>query len=369
MRRLRVLFVNENIGGHVTMHHHLAAVLAARGDVDASFVAVPAPRLTRRLVGAKIPGLARLDADLQPMRAQLAAAATARRLVRNHLADIDAVHWYSKNVALLSADLVRAHPSIVGLDMTNEQNDRRLPYRLPTPLTHPAGTVTRRLERRVYESARLLLAKSAWAAASLTGEYGVNESKVRVHDYGILAGPAPERRPPARPRLLFVGRTLERKGGNELLDLWRDELRERCDLVLVTRAAVTPEPGLEVIGDLEPGDARLDEIMRASTALVFPSTIDASPHVVYEAMAAGLPVVVASSGGMPEQVDDGVTGLVIAPNDRGALATAVEKLLADPQVAEAMGAAGRARLEQRFDTAKTVDQLIDALHEVAARAV
>jgi glycosyltransferase involved in cell wall biosynthesis len=47
----------------------------------------------------------------------------------------------------------------------------------------------------------------------------------------------------------------------------------------------------------------------------------------------------------------------------------VEKLLADPQVAEAMGAAGRARLEQRFDTAKTVDQLIDALHEVAARAV
>src|SRR4051794_722190 len=113
------------------MHQHLREAVATRPDVQATFIDIPRPGLARRLVGARVPGLARLDVDLQPTRAQLAAAVIARRLVRHAAPNADAVHWYTYNSALLCTDLVRARPSIVGVDMTNVQNDQRLPYRSP----------------------------------------------------------------------------------------------------------------------------------------------------------------------------------------------------------------------------------------------
>ena len=73
----------------------------------------------------------------------------------------------------------------------------------------------------------------------------------------------------------------------------------------------------------------------------FPSTMDASPHVVFEAMAHGLPVVVCRSGGMPEQVVDGDTGFVVPPDDDEALAAVLAKLVDDPPLARQMGGGGR----------------------------
>ena len=75
---MRVLFVNENIGGHATVHHHLRRALEAHPEVEADFLDVPPPSLLRRLIGMRLPGLAGLDLDLQPLRAQLAASAWVR---------------------------------------------------------------------------------------------------------------------------------------------------------------------------------------------------------------------------------------------------------------------------------------------------
>ena len=71
-RPLRALFLNENMGGHATMHRHLRGALTEHPEVDARFVDLPPPRLPRRLFAAQIPGLARLDLDFQPHRVQLA---------------------------------------------------------------------------------------------------------------------------------------------------------------------------------------------------------------------------------------------------------------------------------------------------------
>ena len=75
---LRVLFVNENLGGHATMHQALRGVLNGHPEVSAEFLDVPAPGLARRLAAAPVPGLVRLDADLQSLRYQLAQSVQAR---------------------------------------------------------------------------------------------------------------------------------------------------------------------------------------------------------------------------------------------------------------------------------------------------
>jgi glycosyltransferase involved in cell wall biosynthesis len=356
------LFVSENIGGHRTQHRHLQNALANHPDVDARFVFVPSPSVARRLIGARWPLLGRFDLDYQPARAQYAAAAIARRLVSPLIAEADVVHWYTANSALLSLDLVRRTPSVTSLDMTNAQNSHRLPYRYPTRFTRMVTRPVLARERRVYEHSNAVIAKSHWAAASIVEDYAVDPGKVHVIPFGVLLGPRPAPRPPGRPTLVFVGTTLERKGGLDLIDIWRRDLRNRADLVLVTKDRVRPEPGLQVLSDIDPGDGRLDEILSAATVFAFPSTMDASPHVVFEAMAHGLPVVVRRSGGMPEQVDDGSTGFVVEPDDDNALSAALTKLVDDPALARHMGAAGRRAVEERFDLAKQLDLILDVLY-------
>jgi starch synthase len=364
---VRVLFVSENIGGHRTFHHHLAVALQAHPEVEARFLHVPRPSLGRRIVGAAVPLLGHLDLDLQPARAQLAAATVARRLARPYVASADVVHWYTANSALLCLDLLEQAPSVVSLDMTNAQNSNRLPYRYPTRFTPLVTRPVASLERRVYERADAIVAKSIWAAASVHDDYGIDASKVRAHPFGIVLGPAPPARAPRRPTLVFVGRTLERKGGNRLLDVWRASLRDRCDLVLVTKDRVPPENGLRVIGDVDVGDNRIDSILDSASVFAFPSTMDASPHVVFEAMARALPVVVCRSGGMPEQVIDGTTGFVAAPDDTSDLTAVLSTLVGDTTLARRMGEAGRVLVEERFDMRKQIVPFIDVLRSVRGR--
>src|SRR5207248_1173419 len=114
--------------------------------------------------GTTLPILGRYDLDFQPARAQLAAALITRRLVAPLVDGVDVVHWYTANSALLSVDFVHRVPSVVSLDMTNAQNSRRLPYRYPTRFTPFVTRPVARLERRVYEQAAAVVAKSEWAA-------------------------------------------------------------------------------------------------------------------------------------------------------------------------------------------------------------
>jgi glycosyltransferase involved in cell wall biosynthesis len=98
---------------------------------------------------------------------------------------------------------------------------------------------------------------------------------------------------------------------------------------------------------------RLDDIPEVMAALdVFVHTsVRPEPFglVLVEAMATMKPVVAANAGGVPEVVEDGVTGLLVPPGDAAAVAAAVLGVLAEPGRARAMGAAGRARAEARFE--------------------
>jgi sugar transferase (PEP-CTERM/EpsH1 system associated) len=112
--------------------------------------------------------------------------------------------------------------------------------------------------------------------------------------------------------------------------------------------------------------ADVSEILAALDVFVLPSLWEGMPNAVLEAMAAGLPVVATAVGGTPEVVVDRVTGLLVPPQDPGALARAIERLLRDPGLRRTMGRAGRRRVERHFHIQETVRQVQD-LYEALLR--
>jgi starch synthase len=366
-----VLFLNENLGGHASMHLSLRQALPeVHPGLAAEFIDVPNSGTFRKVLSAQVPVLGRLDLDLHPLRFQLAESEVARRLLRNACrpdSGPDVLHVYTQSIALRSVDVLRSMPSVVSTDATFLQGAFHLPHRRPTRFTGSAVRVAQQFERRVYAAATLLVAQSDWVADSLHRAYGIDLDRIRVIPFGLYCGPTPKRVAPAgRPEVTFVGATLDRKGGDRLLRVFRERLRDRCVLNLVTRDAIAPEPGVRVFSDFEPGDPRLPELLARTAVFAFPTEMDNSPYCVLEAMRAGAPVVTTRVGALPEMVEDGRTGL-LATHDDDALAAAICALLDDPERADAMGAAGRDRFDAVYDARVTTRQLLDVLTEARER--
>lgn len=109
------------------------------------------------------------------------------------------------------------------------------------------------------------------------------------------------------------------------------------------------------------------DVLDAVDVLVHPSSIDAFPTALLEAMAAGVPTVATAVGGIPEAVIDGETGILIAaPATPQDLVAALEPLLCDPQLRLRMGARGRQRFEREFRVDRWIERLLP-IYESALR--
>lgn len=96
-------------------------------------------------------------------------------------------------------------------------------------------------------------------------------------------------------------------------------------------------------------------IAAASDVFVLPSTErEGLPRAVIEAMAYGITPIVTAVGGMPELVEDGVSGIVVPPKNPTALSAAIDQLYRNPNVLEAMGHAAQLRIAENFHTSQTV---------------
>ncbi len=116
-------------------------------------------------------------------------------------------------------------------------------------------------------------------------------------------------------------------------------------------------------------NTELPPYYRAAALSVIPSLEEGFGIPAAEAMGCEVAVVASDAGGLPEVVENGVTGLVVPRGDSTALAQAIGSLLADPDRRRVMGQAGRARALRLFDWDRSAEQFEQIYREVAARTV
>jgi starch synthase len=183
---------------------------------------------------------------------------------------------------------------------------------------------------------------------------------------------------PARPSVVFVGRITRQKGVTHLLDAAL-AFDPEAQLVLCAGAPDTPEIAAEIETKVERVRAErgnviwlqqmlpkreVIQLLSHATVFVCPSIYEPLGIVNLEAMACEAAVVASAVGGIPEVVDDGITGLLVPLGDDFAagFAARVNELLGDPDRARAMGRAGRERAIDRFSWPAIASETV-ALYE------
>jgi glycosyltransferase involved in cell wall biosynthesis len=345
-------FVTEHTVGHVTFERLLREAAAGDGHAATWFPLTFPPR------GA-------LEAlPLLRSNWSLRSSARARRLLTAHRRDWDALLFHTQTASLLSVGLMGQIPTVLSIDATPRNIDEVGSGYDHALMDERLELVKARVVRRALHAAAAVVAWSNWVRGSLVDDYGVDPAAIRVIPAGTRVPAAPPRREASeRLRLLFVGGQFERKGGPELLEALAGA-DFPYDLQIVTQSEVAPRPGVTVHTGVGPGSALLDELYARSDAFVLPTHADASPHVVLEAMAAGLPVISTPVGAVPEMVLEGATGLLVPPGDPRALRATIERLR-DPALRGAMGSAGHARARERFDAAANARRVLAVMDEVA----
>jgi starch synthase len=191
---------------------------------------------------------------------------------------------------------------------------------------------------------------------------------------------------PERPSVVFVGRITRQKGLAHLLDA-AELFDAHAQLVLVAGSPDTREIAAETAAHVErlratrgvvwvaerTPRADLIQILSHASVFVCPSVYEPLGIVNLEAMACEAPVVATNTGGIPEVVDDGVTGLLVPfePRDDGsrapvdpaafarAIAERIDDVLGNPERAATFGRAGRVRAVEHFSWAAIAAQTVD----------
>jgi glycosyltransferase involved in cell wall biosynthesis len=230
----------------------------------------------------------------------------------------------------------------------------------------------RRHYQRLFRDAAGVIAPSQFLAGRLR-DLGCPERKLHVSPCGIELRRQIEQ--PERSKvLLAVGRLVEKKSPLNTLRAFAKVSERDKDVVLelVGDGPLMKNCRSEAdrLGIAERVHFRgavpheeVDALMRNALAFVQHS-VEASdgdceglPVAILEAMSHELPVVSTRHSGIPEAVADGETGLLVEEHDVDGMATAIFSLLDDPERAEAMGRAGRARVEARFTHGHTAARL------------
>ena len=370
---VRALFVSEGALGREVLGQASAGAAVsghvAETDLEARFVALPPMGRATLAAVRGVPGIGHADLDLQPLRWHLAQSVRARVAVERALrrAPADVLHLQSHTIALLCDRVLRRIPTALSVDATVRDWHAFGIWRHLRPWSAATLAPSAALERRAFAAAAVVLPWSPWSAAAV--RRACPGANVVEHHPGVDVArlrPA-ERRPRERPRVLFVGARFAAKGGDVLLDALGPLAGRELDLDLVTQADVDARPGVRVHA-LQPGAPALDDLYRQADVFCLPTRGDAVPFSVVEAMAAGTPVVATAVGAIPDLLDGGRCGRLVAPGDPHALREAVGALLADAPTRAGLAQAARERAEARYDARTQTRRLAALLREAAAKS-
>jgi glycosyltransferase involved in cell wall biosynthesis len=359
MRIAFVLLDGEVTGGQMVAHELMRAARAAGHEPLAVFPAAG-------------PMLARLDADELAYRVlpldrsfRLDQAAVLARLLRAERIDVVNTHtlFVGDQLARLAARLGRV-PLVAHAHIDERFSER--------PLVARPQRAAARASARMCNT---FVAVSHHVAGVLVDQ-GVPESRIIVVHNGIRVTPDVVPPPDGELRVVCVARLAPVKGQALLLEA----LQRVGPGVRATFAGEDLEHGgeyrrkLEELADTLRVAAQVEflghrndvrALIERSHALVLPSLAEGLPVVALEAMERGRAVVGAASGGTPEVVADGETGLLVEPGSVADLASALLRLRDEPELAQRLGRGGRARIAREFTLEQMTGRTLAVLEHAA----
>jgi glycosyltransferase involved in cell wall biosynthesis len=304
------------------------------------------------LNGRVLNGVARRVRDRQGGLEYFEALAFSRNRARRNA---DVVLCWDEFTGIPAAALRRGPPVISGVQL----------------LTDPAGRSPGFLKRArsALERMEAVFVQSHGQIRVLRDSWGVPDRKLRFVPFGIDGNwfrPLPDE--VDRDLVVSVGDDPHRDHETLLRAMTQVRRRRpstRLDLATQLDVDLPAEMGVLHRGHL--GPLRRQYYGRASVVAVAtrPNIHGSGMSVILEAMACGRPYVVTASEGLEGYLAHGHDGLVVPPGDVNLFASAVSALLADPERADAMGAAGRARLERELTTDVQAKHLAEVIKDVS----
>jgi glycosyltransferase involved in cell wall biosynthesis len=321
---------------------------------------VPVRVLSERDDDAAIAALAAMFAELGPA------------VVHNHMYRAEVV---GTSAALRTVAMGLPRPFIVSTvhsSRVRSAADRALVARL-TPEMDRLIAVSRSIERKIAREGRRgapveLIPNGVEIDVDLERYVAEAPSRTLDTEFGLPLG---------APLVGVIARLEPEKGHPTLLDAWPLVLRESpgARLLIVgegsRREALEEQATALGLRDTVVFTGLRDDVPAVIAELdvaVLPSYREAQGVSLLEAMVLARPIVASRVGGIPEFVEDGVTGLLVEPRDPAALAGAVVRVLRDHALADALGRKGRALVRERYCIDEMVRRVEDLYEEgIAAR--
>ncbi len=285
-------------------------------------------------------------------------------LLERHGADLMHIYFGHTGVHLLPFIEQWDKPCVVsfhGADVAHKQDVKDYPAKL----------------RRLFDAVPLVLARSQSLAERLI-HLGCPSEKLRINRTGIPLNDFPfvdrQLPPDGKWKVVQACRLIPKKGVATSLRAFAIFKKDnpKAEFFIAGKGPLQPElemlaDGLGILRDVHfvgfLSQPKLLELYASSHLFLHPSEISANqdqegvPNSVLEAMATGLPVIATRHGGIPEAVDHGRTGLLVAEEDHVGLANAMQEIIRSPGLLKQMGAHARSTVVDRFEQEVQIDHL------------
>ncbi len=205
---------------------------------------------------------------------------------------------------------------------------------------------------------------------------GVNAEKITFIPNGVDCNRFKEpQKTDNTNRIISVGSLVEVKGHMYLLQAFKHVSKEypTARLVLVGDGPLRHElediasklgisVSVEFVGEV--GHNRVPSLLESSDLFVLPSLSEGMPLALLEAMCASMAVIASNIDGIPDVVEDGVTGLIVEPEDASSLSESIKRLLGDNKLRCKMGLAARARVMSKFTLDRVSEDTLQVYQKV-----
>jgi glycosyltransferase involved in cell wall biosynthesis len=306
--------------------------------------------------------------DRQAVRALADAVASfAPEIIHNHMYRAEVI---GTRAALLLGEKGCKRPVVISTVHSSRVRciEDRQTLRQLTPLMDRLIVVSRAIQQKVSDEGRLDVPVTLIYNGVDLQRYNHQQPCCTLHDdYGI---------PEESPIVGVVARLEAEKGHRTLIDAWPEVLAAVPNAWLLVVGEGSERDSLEAeaaslgVSDRVVFTGRREDVPAVTAALdvaVLPSYREAQGLSVLEAMALSRPVVASNVGGIPEMIEDGVTGLLVSPNDCDALAAAIIKLLTDHPYADTIARRGHDLVHDRFCVELMVNSIESIYDQEAAK--